>query len=218
MLLIRRLTSLNRTIILLDIPSASMRLQTEVHSMSTILSAIEKLLISLNIQHIISIGHSYGTFIQSCIIKQLSHFVYEQPALFIDPVCFLAFDSRYVDNFIHRQPRTPHELLLHAALTEDLYVIYAVQCHFCWYEYNLWAEDVKQSHIRIHVFLSENDDIIPVSFIEEYLRKSNIDTTIFPGFKHGQILVASKIHEAILEKIQQLETKPPIDDNESVYS
>jgi hypothetical protein len=194
-----------------------MRLHTEVLSMSTILSSIEKLLYSLNIEHIISISHSYGTFIQSCIVKQLTHFVYDQPVIFIDPVCFLTFDSRYMGNFIYRQPRTPNQLLLHTFCTEDLYSIYGIRRHLCWYECNLWAEDIKQSYIRIHVFFSENDDIIPVSFVDEYLRKSNIDTTIFPNFKHAQFLVTSKVQEQVLEKLFELETKPPVDNNEWVY-
>ncbi len=206
-LFIRRLTSLDRTIILLDIPYASMRLYTEVFSMSAILSSIEQLLISLNIEHITTISHSYGTLIQPCIVKQLSHFVFDQADIFIDPVCFLLFDSRYINNFIYRQPRTPNQLLLHASCTEDLYSIYAIERHLCWYECNLWIEDIKQSHIRTHVFFLENDDIIPVTFVEEYLKKSHINTTIFPQFKHGQFLISSKAQEDVLKIIHQLETK-----------
>jgi len=206
-LFIRRLTSLDRTIILLDIPYASMRLYTEVFSMSAILSSIEQLLISLNVEHITTISHSFGTLIQSCIVKQLSHFVFDQVVIFIDPVCFLIFDSRYINNFIYRQPRTPNQLLLHASCTEDLYSIYAIERHLCWYECNLWVEDIEQSHIRTHVFFSENDDIIPVTFVEEYLKKSHINTTIFPRFKHGQFLISSKAQQDVLEIVHQLETK-----------
>ncbi|CAF2959249.1 unnamed protein product [Rotaria sp. Silwood2] len=216
---IRRLTSLDRTIILLNIPHASMHLYTEDFSMSTILSSIEQLLISLNEQYIISISHSYGTLIQSCIVKQMPHRVYDQPVIFIDPVCFLIFDSHYINNFVHRQPHTPNQLLLHTACTEDLYLIYTIERHLCWYECNLWVEDIKQSQIRIHVFFSENDDIIPVSFVEEYLRKSNINTTIFSQFKHGQFLISPKVQDDILETLHKLEAKPMIDDDEdeSVY-
>ncbi|CAF3520320.1 unnamed protein product [Rotaria sp. Silwood1] len=211
-LFIRRLASLNRTIILLDIPHASMRLYTEIFSMSTIISSIEKLLITLNEQYIISISHSYGTLIQSCLVKQLSHRVYNQAVIFIDPVCFLIFDSRYINNFIYRQPRTPNQLLLHTACADDLYLIYAIERNLCWYECNLWAEDIKQSQIRIHVFLSENDDSIPVSFVKEYLRKSNIDTTIIPQFKHGQFIITPKIQDDILNMLYKLEEKPMIND------
>ncbi len=213
----RRLTSLDRTIILLDIPYASMRLYTEILPMSNVLSSIEQLLISLNEQHIVTISHSYGTLIQSCIVKQLSHLVYDQPAIFIDPVCFLLFDPRYMRNFIYRQPRTPNQLLLYASCTEDLYSIYHIERHLCWYECNLWAEDIKQSQIRTHTFLSENDDIIPVSFVAEYLRKSNIDTTIFPRFKHAQFLITPKVQEDVLEILHQLEAQPSVNDNKSVY-
>jgi len=215
-LFIRRLTSLNRTIILLDIPYASMRLHTEIFSMSTILSSIEKLLISLDESHIVTIGHSYGTLIQSCIIKKLSHLVSDRVAIFIDPVCFLIFDSRYIENFIYRKPRTPNQLLLYTSCTEDLYSIYAIERHLCWYECNLWVEDIKQSQIRIHVFFSQNDDIIPVSFVQQYLKKSNIDTTIFPQFKHAQFLITPNVQDNILEKLHQLEAKPVLDQDQSV--
>lgn len=193
-----------------------MRLHTEIYPMSTILSSIEQLLRSLDQQYITTISHSYGTLIHSCIIKQLPHIVYDQVVLFIDPVCFLLFDSRYMENFIYRKPRTPNQLLLHTSCAEDLYLIYAIERHLCWYECNLWAEDIKQSHVRIHVFFSENDDIIPVSFVNQYLKKSNIDTTIFPQFKHGQFLMTSKVQNDVLDILHQLEAKPPIEMNESV--
>jgi pimeloyl-ACP methyl ester carboxylesterase len=193
-----------------------MRLYTEIFPISTILSSIEQLLISLDEQHVVTIGHSYGTLIQSCIIKQLSHLVYDQAVIFIDPVCFLIFDSRYMENFIYRKPRTPNQLLLHTSCTEDLYLIYAIERHLCWYECNLWTEDIKQSQIRTHVFFSENDDIIPVSFVQQYLKKSNIDTTIFPQFKHAQFLITPKVQDHILEILHQLESKPPIEINDSV--
>jgi pimeloyl-ACP methyl ester carboxylesterase len=215
-LFIRRLTSLDRTIILLDIPDVSMRLRTEILPMSTILSSIEQLLISLNEKNVISIGHSFGTLIQSCIIKQLPHLLYDQVVLFIDPVCFLIFDSRYTNNFIYRKPRTPNQLLLYTSCTEDLYSIYAVKRHLCWYECNLWVEDIQQSHIRVHVFFSENDDIIPVSFVNEYLKKSNINTTVFPHFKHGQFLISSKFQDDVLKILHQLEAKPACENNNSI--
>ena len=210
---IRHLTSFDRTIILLDIPYASMRLHTEVYSMSAILSSLEQLFISLNVKHITTISHSYGTLIQSCIIKRLTHFVSDQTVIFIDPVCFLIFDSRYMNNFIYRKPRTPNQLLLHTSCTEDLYSIYAIERHLCWYECNLWVEDIKQSRVRVHVFFSENDDIIPVAFVNEYLRKSDINTTVFPQFKHAQFLISSKAREQILEVVHQLETKSVSENN-----
>jgi hypothetical protein len=189
-----------------------MRLYTEVYSMSAILSSIEQLLISLNVEHITTISHSFGTLIQYCMVKQLSHFVFDQVVIFIDPVCFLLFDSRYINNFIYRQPRTPNQLLLYTSCTEDLYSIYAIERHLCWYECNLWIEDIKQSHIRTHVFFSENDDIIPVTFVEEYLEKSHINTTIFPQFKHAQFLISSKAQQDVLEIFQQVNNNTSMED------
>jgi len=215
-LFIRRLTSLDRTIILLDIPYASMRLHTEIFPMSTILSSIEQLLVALNEQHLTIISHSYGTLIQSCIIKQLPHIVYDQVAIFIDPICFLLFDPSYIENFIYRKPRTPNQLLLYTSCVEDLYSVYAIERHLCWYECNLWVEDIKQSQIRIHVFFSENDDLIPVSFVQEYLKKSNIDITIFPQFKHAQFLITSKAQDDVLNVLHQLEAKSTVKEHESV--
>jgi pimeloyl-ACP methyl ester carboxylesterase len=193
-----------------------MRLHTEIFPMSTILSSIEKLLISLDEPHIVTIGHSYGTLIQSCIIKQLPHLIFDKVVIFIDPVCFLIFDSRYMENFIYRKPRTPNQLLLHTFCAEDLYSIYAIERHLCWYECNLWVEDIKQSQIRIHVFFSEDDEIIPVSFVQEYLKKSNINTTILPQFKHAQFLITPKFQDDVLEKLHQLEAKPFFDHDQSV--
>ena len=215
-LFIRRLSSLDRTIILLDVPYASMRLHTEIFPMSTILSSIVQLLFSLHEKHVTTISHSYGTLIQSCIVKQLPNLVYDQVVIFIDPVCFLLFDSRYINNFIYRQPRTPNQLLLHTSCTEDLYTIYPIERHLCWYECNLWAEDIKHSHIRIHVFFSENDDIVPVSFVEEYLTKSHIKSTTFPQFKHGQFLISSKFQDDVLRALHQLEARSPRRSDQSV--
>ncbi|UJR29171.1 hypothetical protein I4U23_010385 [Adineta vaga] len=204
-LFIRRLSLLNRTIILLDIPHASMRLHTEILPLSNILSSIEELLNSINIKKIITISHSYGTIVHSCLIKQLTHFVQNQPSIFIDPVCFLLFDAHYLENFIYRQPRTPNQLLLFTSCT-DLYSIYPIERHLCWYECVLWAEDVQQSQIRIHVFLSENDDLVPVAIVNEYLMKSHIDTTVFRQFKHSQFLISEQFQLEVLKTLERLET------------
>jgi hypothetical protein len=112
-----------------------------------------------------------------------------------------------MNNFIYRKPRTPNQLLLHTSCTEDLYSIYAIERHLCWYECNLWVEDIEQSLVQVHVFFSENDDIVPVAFVNEYLKKSNINTTVFPQFKHAQFLLSSKAQEQIMEVVLQLETK-----------
>ena len=202
---IRRLTSLNRTIVLLDIPSASMRLHAEVFPMSTIVSSIKQLFHSIKRKSFTTISHSYGTLIHSCLIKQCSDFVKNQVGIFIDPVCFLLFDSRYLNNFLYRQPRSPNQLLSHTSCTEDLYSIYAIERHLCWYECNLWSEDIEDNHRRIHVFFSEDDDIVPVQFVEEYLRKSRINTTIFPRFKHGHFIISSMFQDEVLKKVHQLE-------------
>lgn len=202
---IHRLNSLDRTIILLDIPSASMRLHTEVFPMATIVSSIQQLLHFLRQKSFTTISHSYGTLIHSCLIKQCPELIANQVSIFIDPVCFLLFDYRYLKNFIYRQPRSANQLLLHSSCTEDLYSIYAIERHLCWYECNLWSEDIFENHLRIHVFFSEDDDIIPVAFVDEYLRKSQINTTVFPKFKHGHFLISSKFQDEVLNKVHQLE-------------
>jgi len=189
---LHRLTTLQRTIILLEIPHSSLRIQTEVFPMSMIISSIEQLLISLNVSSVATIGHSYGTLIQSCLIKQRSHLVDSQLAIFIDPVCFLIFDAHYSENFVYRKspPFT--------SCIDDLYLIYAIERHICWYECNLWAEDIQQTHIRAHVFLSENDDIVPVSFVNEYLTKSNISTSVLPKLKHAQFVISPVFQNEVL--------------------
>ncbi|CAF4026221.1 unnamed protein product, partial [Adineta steineri] len=75
---IYHLIPLERTIILLDVPHASMRLQTEILSMSNMLASIEQLLLSLDEKKVAIISHSYGTLVHSCIVKQLSHLVSDQ--------------------------------------------------------------------------------------------------------------------------------------------
>lgn len=202
---IRRLSSLDRTIILIDIPHASMRLHTEVLSMSTIISSIEQLLKSIDAEKVVTISHSYGTIVHSCLIKQLPRFVRKQPVIFVDPVCFLLFDPHYIDNFIYRQPRTPNQLLLYASCTEDLYSIYHIERHLCWYECTLWSEDVRASRARIHVFFSENDDIVPVTIVNDYLQKAQIETTVFRQFKHGQFLISAEFQENVLLTVERLQ-------------
>jgi hypothetical protein len=202
---IRRLSSLERTIILADIPQAGMRLHTEILPIPDILSSIEQLLQSINVQKVAIISHSYGTIVHGCLMKQLPHFVRHQPGIFIDPVCFLLFDAHYINNFIYRQPRTPNQLLLYTSCTEDLYSVYHIERHLCWYECTLWAEDIRESQVRIHVFLSENDDIVPISIVNEYLKRSHIDTSIFGQFKHAQFLISAKFQEDVLKTLARLE-------------
>ena len=100
------------------------------------------------------------------MLKKLVLSVIAMAQLFIR---FLLFDPHYLDNFIYRQPRTPNQLLLHTMCTEDLYSIYHVERHLCWYECVLWTEDIQQHRVRSHVYFSEKDDLVPVSLVNEYL-------------------------------------------------
>lgn len=182
-------------------------MNTEIFAISKIVSSIDQFLRFVNIEKVVCIGHSYGTLIQSCLIKRKPHLIYDKTAIFIDPVCFLIFDSHYSKNFIYHKPQTANQLCLYKFCTEDMYTNYLIERHICWYECNLWIEDIQHNQIRAHVFLSENDDIAPVDLVKDYLTKANIRTTIFPTCEHAQFIVSSMFQDDVLKVLQKLEKR-----------
>ena len=210
LLFIRRLTFFDRTIILLDVTDDQRPTSPRRVSLSVILTSIEQLLISLHETQLVPLSHGSGTFLQSCLIKQMSHLIHNQPVIFIDPVYFLTFDSVSSETWTSRLSTRWDQSSSHAFCVTDFSLTYSI-------DRDTWNESGHRSERRTHVFLFANDGMGSMSSLADRLKKWGIGSDYAARLKHMSFLTTSTIQHYVLETLTRLEMTTGTDDDGSVY-
>ena len=210
LLFIRRLTFFDRTIILLDLTDDTRQTSPHQVSLSVILTSIEQLLISLQETQLVPLSHGSGTFLQSCLIKQMSHLVHHQPVIFIDPVYFLTFDSVPSQTWTSRPSNLCPQSSSCAFCVTDFSLTYSI-------ERDTWNEHGHGCERRTHVFLFVDDGMGPVSFLADRLKNWGIGSDYAARLKHAPFLMTTKIQNYVLETLTRLEVATGTDEDGSVY-
>eukprot|EP00456_Euglypha_rotunda_P044283 TRINITY_DN3490_c0_g1_i16.p1 TRINITY_DN3490_c0_g1~~TRINITY_DN3490_c0_g1_i16.p1 ORF type:complete len:304 (+),score=2.37 TRINITY_DN3490_c0_g1_i16:208-1119(+) len=143
------------------------------------------------------IGHSYGTYVVSWMIKQKPQMV--AGAILIDPVCFLTFTPKTAYSFLYKQPTTAEEHIIHFFVSRELHIANVLTRHFWWWENCLWVEDF--GNIPVTAFLAGQDAIVPSLAVLRYLNKYRIPYHFYDKYLHAEFLVREKPMEDILETL-----------------
>lgn len=140
-------------------------------------------------------GHSYGTSWVSYMCKYAPDSV--AALLFLDPVCFKLHYPRLTKKFVYTRPDPG--TISYLART-DVMINWTVQRSFPWSWIDLFVEQIN---VPCSIYLSENDALVPVHQVSQYLKmkevpirvfeghceddfdSSFINCTIFPGHIHG---------------------------------
>ena len=109
------------------------------------------------------IGHSYGTFIVSWVMKYCPQLV--ESAVFLDPGCFLLHFTKCLKAIIYKDAMTEAEKLFQYFLRSELNFNNHCRRHFLWYRNILFFDEIKCKAV---VIISDQDDIMPVDEIREY--------------------------------------------------
>eukprot|EP00392_Amoebophrya_sp_AT5.2_P014755 g14916.t1 len=143
------------------------------------------------------IGHSYGSFILSWVLKR-------QPKLvkylsFLDPICFLMQMPDVVYNAGYRTPPHYAALLLRTFIMREPHIANTLARALWPNEVHLYVEDIGE-HIPTLVALCGLDGLIPAHSVKLYLeqhraakagggpsgRGTNIDIAWFPSLGHAE--------------------------------
>jgi len=198
--LVRQKQSSHRTIMLIELPHVSMKLNVEtVPTMKQIADYTEEAMTLFRLKPAVWIAHSLGTFVFAAVNRLKRHLV--NSVVLLDPVCFLLYEATTMNNFCYCTPTTPIEIIQQYHICKELTISHYFHRHFWWQECVLFSRDIPPNCV---IFISELDNIFDTSRVIEYLNMAGSDVRILPGQGHGEWLVHWKSTARILEVVTSI--------------
>ncbi|KAJ9054823.1 hypothetical protein DSO57_1010237 [Entomophthora muscae] len=196
LIMIQRLIAIhpNRSIVLLELPSISMVPTTKVHDAATATASIDVIVQRHRLAPFALVGHSYGTFMASWLLKNRPKFVAR--AMLIDPVCFALWEPTLIRSFIYRPGSGFVQRLVRYFVSGDLFVANSLARNFSWAENALLPQDIS---CPITVFLSRQDFIVDANVIQAYLTRCMAEN---PTLEISFILKSEYTHGSLLLDFQ----------------
>jgi len=195
----------NRRLILCDLPEYSLRFTTEVDIVSPRERA-EALAVAIGEEGAHVIGHSLGSVVMSWLIRLgPKHTV--KACTFIDPVCFLLFNSSVAANFCYRKPRTPLDCLVSYFVGKELYVSNALHRYFRW-DLNVLTPNLLKG-IPTSVVLADHDHFVPSIAVEKHLaaEAKHIRVLTLKDHSHAQFCVMPSSTRKVLEEVAVIDAE-----------
>ncbi|KAI9290804.1 hypothetical protein K502DRAFT_353604 [Neoconidiobolus thromboides FSU 785] len=191
----------NRKIILLQLNYITMTPTIHINTIEDTLKFLDNICELHNIQKISLIGHSYGTFICSWLVKYRKQKI--QQLTLIDPVCFNTWDSNLTRNFIYNQQFTLISICCDLIISKDLFIANTIARHFLWLPNLLLLQDIKG--LKVNVFLAKEDFIINSNNVLTYLKKSpefdnKLKVMMLDG-NHGAYLLSQTFSDIVLKGV-----------------
>jgi pimeloyl-ACP methyl ester carboxylesterase len=114
------------------------------------------------------LGHSYGTTWLSYMCQLAESTV--ASIIFLDPVCFGLHIPCLAKQFVYSRP-DPGKISY--IVRTDVIVKWTIQRSFPWASVELFLEQIGDR--PCHIFLSENDILVPAKRVQEYLKDNYVD-------------------------------------------
>jgi pimeloyl-ACP methyl ester carboxylesterase len=166
-------------IYLLEIPCVAMKLVEKLPVRDQLVRDVEAMLQARGHSEALFIGHSLGTVVVSWILHCAPRLC--RKVMLIDPVVWLLHYPDVAYNFLHRPPSNANQWLYHFFVCSEPGIARFLGRGFVWHENVLWLEDVP-SHCEMRVYLAENDMIVNIPKVFEYLT----ETTTLESLKRGE--------------------------------
>lgn len=170
-----------RTIVLIELPHVSMKLNVHVIPRMEIIAECSAVLFQQEgLPPALWVAHSLGTFVFA-VVHRL------QPALvagvvLLDPVCFLLWEPDLLRNFCYCSPETPMQIVQNYHVCRELSISHYFHRHFFWHECVQFAHEMPAKSL---VFVSECDNIYNTKRVLPYLAASKVSTRVLAGHPHG---------------------------------
>ncbi|CAK4269902.1 unnamed protein product [Aphanomyces euteiches] len=211
----------NRQILLPEMPEISMQLSTDnVLPRDELLWCYATMLEQHGIASAHWMGHSLGTVPCSWVAQDMPRLV--SHVTMIDPIVFGLWTTDVCFNFLYRHPLKQAsnglQLILWYFFSMELGIAHVLRRHFYWYDNLCFPENLPRhpttNNVAATVFLSSHDQVINAPAVYAYLQRGAklgadavaaedwIETTMWPGFHHGQMLLHKSAQEDILRSLQ----------------
>jgi pimeloyl-ACP methyl ester carboxylesterase len=175
-----------------------------------------------NLPPAVFIGHSYGTIMQTWVVKAAPKLVHSM--IMIDPVCIELQEADIVVRFFHRLPANLSHLLIYVVGTTDLGIARTISRHFWWFENTFFMQSDLQkltcssctqqpassgsssSDCRLFVFLSGRDQLTNAELVRQTLLHHNVPFYWTPTHSHASFLMYPESWKEIVSRFPKTET------------
>ena len=169
-LLVIHILSKGRKVVLMEVPHIAMCLNFKAKRLGDMVKTVEIIAKRHRMPHFAVAGHSFGSLCAAWVTKHLKHNV--RQLILLDPVSLLLGLPDVCYNFLHKQPRTIMEYILHYGGSTEITIHHTLRRQFWWYEGQLFLDAIK---CPVFIGLSGNDEIVPSPvlkvYIEDHLKK-----------------------------------------------
>ncbi|KAF8550891.1 hypothetical protein OG21DRAFT_1418930 [Imleria badia] len=180
--------------------SISSRITSPPLTRSATLTAMLQILDTHSLQHVVIVGHSYGTAITAQLLRCPLLAPRVAATLFVDPIPFLLHLPDVASNFVYRSPQNANEWQLWYFASRDPDVSRTLSRHFFWAENVLWKEDLRD--MVVAVALSGQDQVVNAEAVRKYLteedeemaywRGGRLEVLYYPELDHAMIFDSKK--------------------------
>ena len=173
-LLVIHIMSRGRKVVLMEVPHIAMCLNFKAKRLGDMVKTVEIIAKRHRMPHFAVAGHSFGSLCAAWVTKHLKQNV--RQLILLDPVSLLLGLPDVCYNFLHKQPRTVMEYLLHYGGSTEITIHHTLRRQFWWYEGQLFLDEIK---CPVFIGLSGNDEIVPSPvlkmYIEDHLEKNHAE-------------------------------------------
>jgi len=187
-----------RECFVVELPEISQMCSLKVLTPHEMVDALEAMLHAHGHKEACFVGHSYGTFVLSWVLRERPAIV--KQSVFIDPVCFMLSEATVAFNFVYRKPQDLFSTLVACFVRWELFAANVLMRNFYWYHNVMWKEDLSENTV---VVMSGRDDITDPIAVRRYLeddkeQSSKLKVLWFQDFVHGAFLLSKPAQVEIL--------------------
>jgi len=162
-----------RTLIAVHLPVIAQRLFPPDLLAVECVAALRELFVAQGFSAGLFIGHSYGTFVVSWLVRQAPELVAALGV--IDPVCLLLHSTDVLHNILYHETVDDDacERVLDYIMRREVALEHHLKRDFYWFQSCLFLEDVPTGDVPVFVVLSDNDPLVPSAQVRDYVQRYN---------------------------------------------
>jgi pimeloyl-ACP methyl ester carboxylesterase len=209
--LVQRLAATGRPVIAVEFKHLAMRWTRRVPTVDEVADSLVALLAALGVERCDAVGHSFGTFYLSRLLRTRPDLV--RTASLLDPVCCCMWTGDLISNFVYR-PHASRTGLTTWLIARDLHTAASVSRNFFWSDYNLWPDALPA---RSLLAVGERDDLVPIAHVASTVaadRHSGGRVTLVshPDRAHADVVFDPRWQERVVGEVVGLMAAADADD------
>jgi pimeloyl-ACP methyl ester carboxylesterase len=159
--LVQRFAATGRPVIAVEFKHLAMRWTRRVPTIDEAAAALAAAVEALGARRVDAVGHSFGTFFLSRLLRTRPDLV--RTVALLDPVVCCMWTGDLVSSFVYQPHASKRTGALTWTIARDLHAAVAVSRRFFWTDYELWPHELAAAGKRALLAVGGKDDLVPAA-------------------------------------------------------